>query len=69
MLKYGMVNQQQVSNGFFNGIFEELKKVTWPTRNEVVKLSLIVIIISLIIAFYIGILDVILAKLLEFLTK
>ena len=47
----------------------ELKKVTWPTRNEVIKLSFVVISISLIIAFYIGLLDIVFAKLLEFLTK
>lgn len=64
-----MVSQSDVRKGFFDGILEELKKVTWPSKNEVIKLSLVVIIISLIIAFYIGVLDVILAKLLEFLTK
>jgi preprotein translocase subunit SecE len=64
-----MVKRQEVGSGFFAGILEELKKVTWPSKNEVVKLSLIVIIISLIIALYIGALDVILAKLLEILTK
>jgi len=64
-----MVSQSEVRKGFFDGILEELKKVTWPSKNEVIKLSLVVIIISLIIAFYIGALDVILAKLLEFLTK
>ena len=64
-----MVSQQDIRKGYLNGVLEELKKVTWPTRNEVVKLSLIVIVISLLIAFYVGVLDIALAKLLEFLTK
>ncbi|MFH1827077.1 MAG: preprotein translocase subunit SecE [bacterium] len=64
-----MVSQQDIKKGYFNGVLDELKKVTWPSKNEVIKLSLIVIIISLLMAFYVGILDVVLAKILEFLTK
>lgn len=50
-------------------LFNELKKVTWPTRADTIKLSVIVIIISLIIGLYIGIIDFLLAKGLELLTK
>jgi len=50
------------------GIFEELKKVSWPTKKETIRLTAVVIIISLIIGLYIGIIDVLLAKGLEFLT-
>ena len=64
-----MVSQQDIKKGYFNGVLEELKKVTWPSRKEVIKLSLIVIVISLAIAFYVGLLDIIFAKVLEFLTK
>ncbi|MFZ2206980.1 MAG: preprotein translocase subunit SecE [Microgenomates group bacterium] len=54
---------------FANGIVEELKKVTWPTREETVRLTVIVIGISLIIGVYIGIIDVLLTKGLELLAK
>ena len=54
---------------FANGIVEELKKVTWPTRDETVRLTVIVIGISLIIGVYIGIIDVLLTKGLELLAK
>ena len=64
-----MVDKQDLKTSYLTGIKEELKKVTWPTRNEVIKLSFVVISISLIIAFYIGLLDIVFAKLLEFLTK
>ncbi len=64
-----MVDKQDLKMGYLTGIKEELKKVTWPQRSEVIKLSFVVISISLIIAFYIGLLDIIFAKLLEFLTK
>jgi len=35
----------------------ELKKVAWPTRDEVIRFSAIVIAISLAVALYFGIVD------------
>lgn len=64
-----MVDKQDLKMGYLTGMREELKKVTWPSRSEVIKLSFVVISISLIIAFYVGLLDIVFAKLLEFLTK
>lgn len=49
-------------------LFNELKKVTWPTREETIRLTIVVVLISLIIGLYIGIIDSLLAKALEFLT-
>jgi len=54
---------------FTQGIIDELKKVTWPTRKETVRLTLVVIGISLIIGLYIGIIDILLTKSLEMLAK
>ena len=54
---------------FGSGVIEELKKVTWPTKEETIRLTIIVIGISLIIGVYIGIIDVLLAKALELLAK
>jgi preprotein translocase subunit SecE len=51
------------------GIIDEIKKVSWPTKKETIRLTTIVIIISLIIGVYIGIIDVLLVKVLEILTK
>ena len=47
----------------------ELSKVVWPKREEVIKLTLIVIIISVIVGLYLGALDFIYTKLLELLVK
>lgn len=58
-----------IKPGFFTDIQDELKKVTWPSRATTIRLTLVVIVISLIIAAYIGIIDVLLAKALELLTK
>ena len=51
------------------GLMEELKKVSWPTRQNTIRLTTVVIVISLIIGLYIGIIDVLLAKGLELVTK
>ena len=51
--------------GYFSEVRAELSKVTWPKRQEVVRLTLVVFAISVIVAFYVGGLDYIFTKLLE----
>jgi len=48
---------------FIKEVQQELKKVTWPTREETIKLTGVVIVISLLVAFFIGGLDATLLKL------
>ena len=43
----------------------ELTKVTWPDKQEVIKLTLTVIIFSAIVALFVGGLDLVFTKLLE----
>lgn len=64
-----MTDRPNIAPGFLGNIQDELKKVTWPSRKDVIRLTLVVIIISLIIGFYVGIIDVLLAKVLDLLTK
>jgi preprotein translocase subunit SecE len=45
----------------------ELSKITWPKKDQVIKLTLIVFIISGIVAIYLGVLDFSFTKLLELL--
>lgn len=47
---------QQISN-YFRGAAEELKKVTWPSRDETVNKTILVIVISLAVAVYLGLID------------
>ncbi|MFH1712819.1 MAG: preprotein translocase subunit SecE [Candidatus Jacksonbacteria bacterium] len=44
---------------------EELKKVTWPSRDETIQKTVLVIAISLAVAVYLGMLDYLLTRLLE----
>lgn len=42
---------------FFGEVKLELTKVTWPTRDEVIKLTLTVFLVSGILGLYVGGLD------------
>ncbi len=42
---------------FIGGTVAELKKVTWPTRQELVRLTIIVLTICLVIALLLGAID------------
>jgi preprotein translocase subunit SecE len=50
---------------FLKDVRFELSKVTWPKREEVIKLTLIVFLISAIVGAYVGGLDFAFTKLLE----
>jgi len=50
--------------GYLAEVRLELSKVTWPKRNEVIKLTLTVFIISIIVGLYTGALDYIFTKML-----
>jgi preprotein translocase subunit SecE len=52
------------TRGFLTAVREELRKVTWPTRDELVKATRMIVILSLILGVTIGLLDVVLQKLL-----
>lgn len=54
---------------FLKEVKAELLKVTWPTRKEAIRLTGIVLIISVIVGLYIGGLDYIFTKITEFLLK
>lgn len=43
----------------------EMAKVVWPKREQVIKLTLIVVLISAIVGAYLGVLDFAFTKLLE----
>jgi preprotein translocase subunit SecE len=50
--------------GFLRETRDELKKVTWPTRQEVVRLTMVVIVVSLVVGLFLGALDFSFTKLL-----
>ena len=42
---------------YFNESWAELKKVTWPTRETVIRLTLLVVAVSFVVGLYIAVLD------------
>ncbi len=54
---------------FFSEVASELKKVTWPTREETVKLTAAVIFISLAVGLFIGGLDILFVNITTMLFK
>lgn len=47
----------------------ELKLVHWPTRNTTVKLTIMVIVVSAVVALYVGGLDYLFTNLLKLIIK
>ncbi len=50
---------------FLREVQEELKKVVWPTREETIRLTGVVILVSLFVGLFLGGADFILTKLIE----
>ncbi len=49
--------RRDVRPQFFREVSSELRKVTWPTREQTVNLTLLVIAVSLIVGFVLGAVD------------
>jgi len=52
---------------YIKEVIEEAKKVTWPTRKQTIFFTVAVLAISVIIAYYLGLLDFLFSKGLKFL--
>ena len=42
---------------FLKEVNAELRKVTWPTKDELIGSTIVVVVVSLVIAIFIGIVD------------
>ena len=47
---------------FFREVSVELKKVSWPTRQQTMNATVVVIVVSFVVAFFLGIVDIVLAR-------
>ena len=54
---------------FFSEVATELRKVTWPTKDETIKLTAAVIIISIAVGLFVGGLDILFVNLSTILLK
>lgn len=54
---------------FLQEVRSELTKVSWPTRNELITSTAVVIVLSIIVSFFIGVIDVAISYALSFLLR
>ncbi len=54
---------------FIREVRVELKKVTWPGRNEVIGSTAVVIVASFVVSFFLGFIDLVLQKALGVILK
>jgi preprotein translocase subunit SecE len=55
----------QKVNNFFKDVYAELKKVSWLSRNDVVRYTLIVLAVTIIVSAFLGGLDFIFSSLVQ----
>ena len=49
----------------FGEVVQELRRVTWPTRDETLRLTLMVIAVSAVIGAFLGVVDIAFARIFE----
>ena len=54
---------------YFKEVRTELEKVTWPTRQEATRLTLVILAVSLVTGLYVGGLDYVFTNLLGLFLK
>lgn len=54
---------------FLKEVRDELQKVVWPTREEAIRLTTLVLLISLLVGLFLGGADLLLTKVLEIVLK
>jgi preprotein translocase subunit SecE len=52
-------------NEFVREVLLEFKRVTWPSRQELVNSTTVVIVVTLVLAFFLGAVDIGLTKVVE----
>jgi preprotein translocase subunit SecE len=50
---------------FVQEVLAEFRKVTWPSRQELVNSTVVVIVVTVVLAFFLGAVDIVLARLVE----
>ncbi len=62
------MKENRITN-YFKDSLKELRKVTWPTKNQAVKLTIIVLVFCVVFMVALGVTDYILNQLYELLLK
>ena len=54
---------------FFQEVAAEFRRVNWPSRTEVARSTVVVLIVVVVLAFYLGAVDVGLSRIVEVILK
>ena len=54
---------------YFNDTIQELRKVAWPSKDELIGSTIVVVVMSLLVSIFIGVVDQVLNKLVNLLVK
>jgi preprotein translocase subunit SecE len=50
---------------FFREVVAEFRKVTWPSREQLINSTTVVLVVTVVIAFFLGAVDIGLARIVE----
>jgi len=50
---------------FVREVIAEFRKVTWPSRQELINSTVVVIAVTVVVALFLGSVDIVLAKIVE----
>jgi preprotein translocase subunit SecE len=54
---------------YFNDTVQELRKVAWPSKDELIGSTIVVVVMSLLVSIFIGVVDQVLNGLVNLLAK
>ena len=69
LLKDFRFNYHYLMNSFFTGLATEFRKIAWPDWDESFGIAIIVIVIALVTAYYLGLLDYIFGAILKLIIR
>ena len=69
LLKDLVFNYTYPMNSFFTGLKSEFQKITWPAWDESFGIAVLVIVIAIVIAYYLGLLDYIFGAILKLIIR
>jgi preprotein translocase subunit SecE len=52
---------------FVQDVLVEFRKVTWPSRQELINSTVVVIVVTVVLAVFLGTVDIVLARVVEWL--
>jgi len=54
---------------YFNDTIQELRKVAWPSKDELIGSTIVVVVMSLLVSIFIGVVDQVLNRLVNLLAR